>query len=333
MKHCYRAGIDIGSTTAKLVILDERGVLCYGDYRRHCAHTQETLAELLEDACAKLGPCDLRLKITGSGAINLGKALNIGFVQEVVAVASSLQAIAPQTDVAIELGGEDAKIIYFRGGLEERMNGVCAGGTGSFIDQMAALLQTDAEGLNRAAADYRELYPIAARCGVFAKSDIQPLINEGATLPDLAASIFQAVVNQTISGLACGKPIRGCVAFLGGPLHFLPELKKAFIRTLHLTPENIVDPDNSHLFAAMGAALEAVLLHLPLHQGYRKCSLHRDCQNSSSQCFSEYSRKVLSKAKSNRVPIREQLQQAADQLSKEKPKQKERAKEVTHEDR
>ena len=137
------------------------------------------------------------------------------------------------------------------------MNGVCAGGTGSFIDQMAALLQTDAEGLNRAAADYHELYPIAARCGVFAKSDIQPLINEGATLPDLAASIFQAVVNQTISGLACGKPIRGCVAFLGGPLHFLPELKKAFIRTLHLTPENIVDPDNSHLFAAMGAALEA----------------------------------------------------------------------------
>ena len=257
MKHCYRAGIDIGSTTAKLVILDERGVLCYGDYRRHCAHTQETLAELLEDACAKLGPCDLRLKITGSGAINLGKALNIGFVQEVVAVASSLQAIAPQTDVAIELGGEDAKIIYFRGGLEERMNGVCAGGTGSFIDQMAALLQTDAEGLNRAAADYHELYPIAARCGVFAKSDIQPLINEGATLPDLAASIFQAVVNQTISGLACGKPIRGCVAFLGGPLHFLPELKKAFIRTLHLTLENIVDPDNSHLFAAMGAALEA----------------------------------------------------------------------------
>ncbi len=206
-------GIDIGSTTAKLVILDERGVLCYGDYRRHCAHTQETLAELLEDACAKLGPCDLRLKITGSGAINLGKALNIGFVQEVVAVASSLQAIAPQTDVAIELGGEDAKIIYFRGG-RERMNGVCAGGTGSFIDQMAALLQTDAEGLNRAAADYREpSIPFAARCGVFAKSDIQPLINEGATVPDLAASIFQAVVNQTISGLACGKPIRGCVAF------------------------------------------------------------------------------------------------------------------------
>ena len=196
MKHCYRAGIDIGSTTAKLVILDERGVLCYGDYRRHCAHTQETLAELLEDACAKLGPCDLRLKITGSGAINLGKALNIGFVQEVVAVASSLQAIAPQTDVAIELGGEDAKIIYFRGGLEERMNGVCAGGTGSFIDQMASLLQTDAAGLNAQAEHYQEIYPIAARCGVFAKTDIQPLINEGATTADLAASIFQAVAAE-----------------------------------------------------------------------------------------------------------------------------------------
>ena len=158
--------------------------------------------------------------------------------------------------MAIELGGEDAKIIYFTGGLEERMNGVCAGGTGSFIDQMAALLQTDAAGLNAEAEHYQQIYPIAARCGVFAKTDIQPLINEGATKADLAASIFQAVVNQTISGLACGKPIRGCVAFLGGPLHFLPELKKAFIRTLKLTPENVVDPENSHLFAAMGSALE-----------------------------------------------------------------------------
>ena len=209
------------------------------------------------EARQKLGPCDLRVRITGSGAINLGKALNIGFVQEVVAVATALKSVAPQTDVAIELGGEDAKIIYFKGGLEERMNGVCAGGTGSFIDQMAALLQTDAPGLNEAAKDYQKVYPIAARCGVFAKTDIQPLINEGATRADLAASIFQAVVNQTISGLACGKPIRGTVAFLGGPLHFLTELKAAFIRTLKLTDETTVDPENSHLFAAMGAALEA----------------------------------------------------------------------------
>ena len=253
----YRAGIDIGSTTVKLVIMDELGEILFQDYRRHRAHTQETLAELLEDAKKQLGGISLRAAITGSGSINLGKALEIPFVQEVVAVASALQYVAPQTDVAIELGGEDAKIIYFTGGLEERMNGVCAGGTGSFIDQMAALLQTDATGLNEEAENYKQIYPIAARCGVFAKSDIQPLINEGATKPDLAASIFQAVVNQTISGLACGKPIRGCVAFLGGPLHFLPELKKAFIRTLRLRDEEVVDPQNSHLFAALGAALEA----------------------------------------------------------------------------
>ena len=253
----YRAGIDIGSTTVKLVVLDEENKMLFGQYRRHHAHTQQTLRSLLMEAGQTLGTCALKAKITGSGAINLGKALNIGFVQEVVAVATALKTTAPQTDVAIELGGEDAKIIYFKGGLDERMNGVCAGGTGSFIDQMASLLQTDAEGLNTAAKDYQQIYPIAARCGVFAKTDIQPLINEGATKADLAASIFQAVVNQTISGLACGKPIRGTVAFLGGPLHFLTELKAAFIRTLKLTEETTVDPENSHLFAAMGAALEA----------------------------------------------------------------------------
>ena len=253
----YRAGIDIGSTTVKLVVLDQDGTIAYGDYRRHHAHTQGTLKSLLVEAKQKLGPCELQVKITGSGAINLAKALNLEFVQEVVAVATALQHEAPQTDVAIELGGEDAKIIYFTGGLEERMNGVCAGGTGSFIDQMAALLQTDASGLNEAAKSYKQIHPIAARCGVFAKTDIQPLINDGATKADLAASIFQAVVNQTISGLACGKPIRGCVAFLGGPLHFLTELKQAFIRTLKLTDETTVDPENSHLFAAMGAAMEA----------------------------------------------------------------------------
>ncbi len=253
----YRAGIDIGSTTVKLVILDSKNKIIFGEYKRHRAHTQETLTELLRAAKDKLGDCILDTKITGSGSISLGKAMGIEFIQEVVAVATALQSVAPQTDVAIELGGEDAKIIYFKGGLEERMNGVCAGGTGSFIDQMASLLQTDAEGLNRAAEEYKVIYPIAARCGVFAKTDIQPLINEGATKADLAASIFQAVVNQTVSGLACGKPIRGCVAFLGGPLHFLPELKKAFIRTLKLTEDTTVDPENSHLFAAMGAALEA----------------------------------------------------------------------------
>ena len=252
----YRAGIDIGSTTVKLVLLDEEGKLLFGEYRRHCAHTQEALSALLREARERGGDCALRAKITGSGAINLAKALGIPFVQEVVAVADALRREAPQTDVAIELGGEDAKIIYFGTTLEERMNGVCAGGTGSFIDQMAALLQTDAAGLDREAEKYQQIYPIAARCGVFAKTDIQPLINEGATKADLAASIFQAVVNQTISGLACGKPIRGHVAFLGGPLHFLPQLKVAFIRTLKLTDETAIDPPNSHLFAAMGAALD-----------------------------------------------------------------------------
>ncbi len=174
-----------------------------------------------------------------------------------MAVATSLKDYAPQTDVAIELGGEDAKIIYFTGGIDQRMNGICAGGTGSFIDQMASLLQTDASGLNEYAKNYKAIYPIAARCGVFAKTDIQPLINEGATKEDLSASIFQAVVNQTISGLACGKPIRGNVAFLGGPLHFLSELRAAFIRTLNLGADQIIAPDHSHLFAAIGAAMNS----------------------------------------------------------------------------
>ena len=164
----YRAGIDIGSTTVKLVVLDEHNEIIFGDYRRHHAHTQETLNSLLKSVLREMGNCMIRVKITGSGSINLGKALDIDFVQEVVAVATALKEVPPQTDVAIELGGEDAKIIYFKGGLEERMNGVCAGGTGSFIDQMASLLQTDATGLNDAAKNYKQIYPIAARCGVFA---------------------------------------------------------------------------------------------------------------------------------------------------------------------
>lgn len=253
----YYLGIDIGSTTVKVVVLDEHKQIVYGEYRRHYAKTRETLIEMLKELSKTIKLDEIKVKITGSGSINLAKQLEIDFIQEVVAVSRSIKHIAPQTDVAIELGGEDAKIIYFTNGIEERMNGVCAGGTGSFIDQMASLLQTDASGLNEAAKEYKQIYLIAARCGVFAKTDIQPLINEGATKADLAASIFQAVVNQTISGLACGKPIRGCVAFLGGPLHYLTELKKTFIRTLKLTDENIVDPNNSHLFAAMGAALDA----------------------------------------------------------------------------
>jgi activator of 2-hydroxyglutaryl-CoA dehydratase len=257
MTDTYRAGIDIGSTTVKVAITDNNGELVFGRYQRHFAHIQETLAELLEGAREVIGEARILPMVTGSGSINLAKILNIGFGQEVVAVATALESAAPRTDVAVELGGEDAKIIYFTGGLEQRMNGVCAGGTGSFIDQMAALLQTDASGLNEHAKSYEQIYPIAARCGVFAKTDIQPLINEGATISDLSASIFQAVVNQTISGLACGKPIRGNVAFLGGPLHFLTELKAAFIRTLRLTEDQVSDPENSLLFDAIGAAINA----------------------------------------------------------------------------
>ncbi|MGL6217601.1 MAG: acyl-CoA dehydratase activase-related protein, partial [Lacrimispora sphenoides] len=253
----HTLGIDIGSTTVKIAVLNEDHEILFADYERHFANIQETLAGLLKKAFDKLGPMEIRPAITGSGGLTLSKHLKVPFVQEVVSVATSLKDYAPQTDVAIELGGEDAKIIYFTGGIDQRMNGICAGGTGSFIDQMAALLQTDASGLNDYAANYKAIYPIAARCGVFAKTDIQPLINEGATREDLAASIFQAVVNQTISGLACGKPIRGHVAFLGGPLHFLPELQKAFVRTLHLSGDEIIAPEHSHLFAAIGAAMNA----------------------------------------------------------------------------
>ena len=251
-------GIDIGSTTVKIAILDENENLIFADYKRHFANIQETLADLLQEAFDQYGEMTLHPVITGSGGLTLANHLGVPFTQEVIAVSTSLQKLAPKTDVAIELGGEDAKIIYFENGnVEQRMNGICAGGTGSFIDQMASLLQTDATGLNEYAKDYKALYPIAARCGVFAKTDIQPLINDGATKPDLSASIFQAVVNQTISGLACGKPIRGHVAFLGGPLHFLSELRESFIRTLKLDEEHTIIPENSHLFAAIGSALNA----------------------------------------------------------------------------
>ena len=254
----HTLGIDIGSTTVKIAVLNEKKQLLFSDYKRHYANIQETLSSLLSKAKESLGSLTVSPVITGSGGLTLAKHLDVPFVQEVIAVSTALQAQAPQTDVAIELGGEDAKIIYFEGGnVEQRMNGICAGGTGSFIDQMASLLQTDATGLNEYAKNYHALYPIAARCGVFAKTDIQPLINEGATKEDLSASIFQAVVNQTISGLACGKPIRGHVAFLGGPLHFLSELKAAFIRTLNLDDEHAITPENSHLFAAIGSALNA----------------------------------------------------------------------------
>ena len=252
----YKMGIDIGSTTVKVVLTDAKNEIAFARYRRHFSEIKKTVKDILKEAKEEIGHAIFSTMITGSGGVALAKAIGVEFIQEVVATANAIEASAPQTDVAIELGGEDAKIIYFEGGnVEQRMNGVCAGGTGSFIDQMASLLQTDATGLNELAKKYEVIYPIASRCGVFAKTDIQPLINEGARKEDLAASIFQAVVNQTIAGLACGKPIRGHVAFLGGPLHFLSELRGRFIETLKLTDETTIIPENSHLFAAYGTAV------------------------------------------------------------------------------
>lgn len=275
-----RLGIDIGSTTVKIAVIDGNSNIVFSDYKRHFANIQETLADLIHEAIETCGNVNVAPVITGSGALSISKVLNIPFVQEVIAVSTALKTFAPETDVAIELGGEDAKIIYFTNGIEQRMNGICAGGTGSFIDQMAVLLKTDAAGLNEYAKSYRSIYPIAARCGVFAKSDIQPLINDGAAKPDLAESIFQAVVNQTISGLACGKPIKGHVAFLGGPLHFLTELRKAFIRTLKLTDDEVIAPYDSHLFAARGAAMSSKYeTEVNLSELYTKLHDHVEIQN------------------------------------------------------
>ena len=251
----YYAGLDIGSTTVKIAIIDDQQNLLYEDYRRHYSDIGKSLQGLLTDACACFADDLFRITVTGSAGIAVAECLHFPFIQEVAAGMKALRCFAPTTDVAIELGGEDAKITYLTNGVEQRMNGSCAGGTGSFIDQMASLLAIDVQQLNDLAAQATTIYPIASRCGVFAKSDIQPLINDGAARSDVAASIFQSVVNQTISGLACGKPIRGKVAFLGGPLHFLPQLRQRFIETLHLTEDEILIPQHSQVFIAMGAAL------------------------------------------------------------------------------
>ncbi|MCL2372280.1 MAG: 2-hydroxyacyl-CoA dehydratase [Defluviitaleaceae bacterium] len=253
----YKLGIDIGSTTIKLVVTGQDNRCVFDRYRRHHSNIKETLISLAAEAKEELGNFSFMAMITGSGGLSLANWVGVPFVQEVIAVSDSISHFAPATDVAIEIGGEDAKIIYFSNTIEQRMNGICAGGTGSFIDQMATLLDTDATGLNELAKSYNVIYPIAARCGVFAKSDLQPLINEGTSRPDLAASIFQAIVSQIISGLACGKPIRGNIAFLGGPLHFLSQLRARFIDVLKLTEQQTIVPDNSHLFAALGAAIRA----------------------------------------------------------------------------
>ncbi|MHB8065211.1 MAG: BadF/BadG/BcrA/BcrD ATPase family protein, partial [Ruminiclostridium sp.] len=257
MKKNYHVGLDVGSTTVKIVVLDKYNNILYSKYQRHYSDIRKTIFELMDETCDRFYQEECNVMITGSGGLLVSQWLELDFIQEVIAGSEAVQTLIPETDVAIELGGEDAKITYFKGGLEQRMNGTCAGGTGSFIDQMATLLQTDATGLNEFAKNSRVIYPIAARCGVFAKTDIQPLLNEGAAKEDVAASVFQSVVNQTISGLACGKPIKGNIAFLGGPLYFLSELRKRFEITLNLKPEEVIFPDNSQLFVAIGAALSS----------------------------------------------------------------------------
>ena len=248
-------GIDVGSTTVKLAVLNDENAIVYAKYQRHHTDVRACARDLFEGAASLLPEAQMTCAITGSGGLLLSQWLGLEFVQEVIASKRAVETLIPQTDVAIELGGEDAKIIYFDSGIEQRMNGTCAGGTGAFIDQMATLLHTDAAGLNELAKRAENIYPIASRCGVFAKTDVQPLLNEGARPEDVAASIFQAVVTQTISGLACGRPIRGHVAFLGGPLQYLSELRHRFYLTLDLDDEHIIVPENAHLFVASGAAM------------------------------------------------------------------------------
>ena len=254
-KSVFRVGIDIGSTTIKVVLLNQDNELIYSKYERHYSDIKKKLHQILHYTGNLVKDAPVTVTITGSGGMSIAKALKLPFTQEVIAATNAIKAFYPETDVAIELGGEDAKITYFTHGMEQRMNGTCAGGTGSFIDQMAALLMVDAQGLNELAKNHKVIYPIAARCGVFAKTDVQPLLNEGVAKEDIAASVLQAVVIQTISGLACGRPIKGNVAFLGGPLHFLSELRARFIETLDLKEHQIIIPENSQLFMALGAAL------------------------------------------------------------------------------
>lgn len=261
----YKAGIDVGSTTVKVVIFDDNYQLLFSRYERHFSDVKTATIKVLKEAISEIGDQAVSIAITGSGGMGLADVAKIPFVQEVIAATTTVEKFIPQTDVVIELGGEDAKMTFFGDALEQRMNGTCAGGTGAFIDQMAELLKTDANGVNELAKGYETIYPIASRCGVFAKTDVQPLINEGARKEDIAASIFQAVVNQTIAGLASGRKISGNIAFLGGPLFFMSELRQRFIETLNIKPENVIFPENPQLFVAMGAALDELALSEIIH--------------------------------------------------------------------
>ena len=250
-----RVGIDIGSTTVKVVVLDEDNQLLFRSYERHYSKTRERACETLRSIQDMLAGQDIKLVITGSAGLGVAKAAGLDFVQEVYATAAAVNTYIPDTDAVIELGGEDAKIIFFGGALEERMNGSCAGGTGAFIDQMATLMNVTVNELDELSLKHEKIYPIASRCGVFAKSDIQPILNQGGRKEDVAASIFQAVVDQTVAGLTQGRELKGKIVFLGGPLHFLMGLRQRFVETLGLDEEHAIFPEDGDCFAAMGAAL------------------------------------------------------------------------------
>ena len=271
MKNLFKMGLDIGSTTIKLVLMQQDEIV-HQQYRRHHSDIGLELAKAFREATDLFPDAQVTIAVTGSGGVSVSRWLDLPFVQEVIAETEAIRRFNPQTDVIIELGGEDAKITFMNPTPEQRMNGTCAGGTGAFIDQMASLLQTDAAGLDEMASRFQTLYPIASRCGVFAKSDLQPLINDGAAKEDLAASVFQAVVNQTIAGLACGRPIRGDVVFLGGPLHFLPSLRQAFERSLRQAVHSFTTPELAQLYVAIGAALLADQRALPLRDVFERFS-------------------------------------------------------------
>ncbi|MGL5346939.1 MAG: acyl-CoA dehydratase activase-related protein [Peptostreptococcaceae bacterium] len=255
MNDTYNIGIDIGSTTVKAVVLSKDDVVIYNEYKRHFSDIRKSVKDVLLNIYNIFGNSKVSVIITGSGGIDISKELGICFEQEVISSTEAIEYFYPETDVVIELGGEDAKITYLTGGIDQRMNGICAGGTGAFIDQMATLLKTDAIGLNELAKEYKVIYPIASRCGVFAKTDIQPLINDGAKKADIAMSILNAVAVQTVSVLACGRKIEGKIAFLGGPLYFLTQLREAFKSILRVTDEDIILPENAQLYIALGASL------------------------------------------------------------------------------
>ncbi len=257
-KNIYKVGLDVGSTTVKLAVIDKANKVVMSKYVRHKSRLREATQSLINEVSDRLGNIDVDLAVTGSGGLGISKWLGIEYVQEVIAGCEAIQTYYPETNAIVELGGEDAKVTFLdKNSVDQRMNGICAGGTGAFIDQMASLLQTDAPGLNQLAQKHEKVYPIAGRCGVFAKTDVQPLINQGADRADIAYSIYNAVVKQTLSGLSQGRIIKGNVAFLGGPLTFSDQLRNSFIENLDLDPENVILPENSEVYVAIGTALLA----------------------------------------------------------------------------